>query len=228
MCGLEQGSRDKAQETRGQAMNQRAGEIEARVDWTKVDGLVPAIVQDADQGSVLMLGYMNRAALAQTLDSARVTFFSRSRQTLWSKGETSGNYLALVELQVDCDGDTLLVQARPAGPVCHLGSRTCFGDDLHPAHGFLGRLDAIIAARSGTEPESSYTAGLLAGPLQRAAQKLGEEGVETALAAVTGDDGALLDEAADLLYHLQVLLRARGLALGDVAARLAERHRAMD
>ena len=205
-------------------MTANSESLAERVDWAKTDGLVPAIVQDADHGAVLMLGYMNHAALAATLDNGRVTFFSRSRQRLWTKGETSGNRLALVDAQVDCDGDTLLVQARPAGPVCHLGSRTCFGDAPLPAHGFLGRLDAIIAARSGADPESSYTAALLAGPLHRAAQKVGEEGVETVLAAVTGDDGALLDEAADLLYHLQVLLRARGLALADVAARLAERH----
>ena len=206
-------------------MIQSAGEIEARVDWTKVDGLVPAIVQDADRGTVLMLGYMNPQALQRTLDGGRVTFFSRSRQALWTKGETSGHYLELVDIDVDCDGDTLLVQARPAGPVCHLGSDTCFGNAARPAHGFLGRLDAIIAQRAGADPESSYTARLLAGPLSRAAQKVGEEGVETSLAAVTGDDGALLDEAADLLYHLQDLLRARGLSLGNVAGHLAERHR---
>jgi phosphoribosyl-ATP pyrophosphohydrolase/phosphoribosyl-AMP cyclohydrolase len=181
------------------------------IDWDKQGGLVPAIVQDADSGRVLMLGYMDREALAQTQRSGRVTFFSRRRQRLWTKGETSGHGLALVALAVDCDGDTLLVQARPAGPTCHLGRRSCFAHA--PAPGVLAVLDEVIAARARERPAGSYTTTLFAAGVPRIAQKVGEEGVEVALAAVAGDEDALLAESADLLFHLAVLLRARGLSL---------------
>ena len=180
--------------------------------WEKQGGLLPAIVQDADTLRVLMLGYMSREALQATLASGQVTFFSRSRQRLWMKGESSGDVLDLVRLEADCDADTLLVQARPAGPTCHLGRASCFPQA--PADG-LAELDAVIAQRAQELPVGSYTTRLFEGGIRRIAQKVGEEGVETALAAVAEDDDALLGEASDLLFHLLVLLRARGLSLAD-------------
>jgi phosphoribosyl-AMP cyclohydrolase / phosphoribosyl-ATP pyrophosphohydrolase len=193
-----------------------------RLDWDKQGGLLPAIVQDAATRRVLMLGYMNREAAQSTLDSGRVTFFSRSKGRLWTKGESSGHVLDLVAIEADCDADTLLVQARPQGPTCHLQRTSCFAD----APGdFLAELDALIAERERERPEGSYTTRLFEGGVRRIAQKVGEEGVETALAGVVQDDVALLGEAADLLYHLSVLLRARGLSLGDAVAVLRERHR---
>ncbi|NCO19124.1 MAG: bifunctional phosphoribosyl-AMP cyclohydrolase/phosphoribosyl-ATP diphosphatase HisIE [Gammaproteobacteria bacterium] len=194
-------------------------------DWSKGDGLLPAIIQDAASGRVLMLGYMNREALAATVDSSKVTFFSRSRQCLWTKGETSGNWLRLVSLALDCDRDTLLVQARPQGPTCHLGTTTCWGDELQPAIGFLAELDRVIQARKNADPESSYTARLLAEGVKRCAQKVGEEGVEVALAATVGDRDELLEESADLLYHLLVVLAASGVTLDEVCRTLESRHR---
>jgi len=191
--------------------------------WDKQQGLLPAIVQDADTQRVLMLGYMDRAALAATLDSGRVTFFSRSKQRLWMKGESSGDVLTLVSLEADCDADTLLVQARPAGPTCHLGRTSCFPS---APGGFLPELDALVARRERERPAGSYSTRLFADGTRRIAQKVGEEGVETALAAVAQDDAALLGEAADLAYHLLVLLRSRGLGLADVEAVLRERHAA--
>ena len=196
-----------------------------KLDWDKVDGLMPAVVQDAGTGRVLMLGYMNAEALEKTRATGHVTFFSRSKQRLWTKGETSGHSLELVRLRADCDGDTLLVEAVPHGPTCHLGTDTCFGDDFAPAVGFLAQLERIVAERRGTDPETSYTARLLNRGVQRCAQKVGEEGVEVALAAAAGDTDELVDEAADLLYHLQVVLSASDVALEDVVQRLIERHR---
>ncbi len=194
------------------------------VDWNKGAGLVPAVIQNADTGAVLMLGYMNAAALDQTRESGLVTFWSRSKNRLWTKGETSGNVMRLVSASLDCDRDTLLIQARPEGPVCHLGTPTCWGDETLGALGFLARLERIIADRQGADPETSYTARLLSQGVAKIAQKVGEEGVETALAAVGEDDDALTGEAADLIFHLMVLLRARGLGLGDVAKVLQARH----
>ena len=191
--------------------------------WEKQGGLLPAIVQDASGGRVLMLGYMDRAALDATLATRRVTFFSRSRQRLWMKGESSGDVLELVSLEADCDADTLLVQARPHGPTCHLGRASCFADA--PGN-FLAELDALVARRERERPEGSYSTRLFEGGARRIAQKVGEEGVETALAAVVQDDVALLGEAADLVFHLTVLLRARGLGLADVVAVLRDRHAA--
>lgn len=188
--------------------------------WEKQSGLLPAIVQDADSCRVLMLGYMSREALVKTIESGQVTFYSRSKQRLWTKGESSGHVLTLVSLEVDCDNDTLLVQARPHGPTCHLGTASCFpcapGD-------VLGDLDALIAKRAIDLPVGSYTTKLFESGIKRIAQKVGEEGLETALAAVVEDDDALLGEAADLLYHLIVLLRARGLDLDAVKQTLAKR-----
>ena len=198
---------------------------EVEADWDKGAGLLPVIVQDARSGAVLMLGYMDRAALSATRTSGKVTFFSRSKQRLWMKGETSGHVLELVSLHIDCDADTILVQAIPHGPTCHTGSSTCFGEVAPPA-GFLGELDALVAQRSAERPVGSYTTKLFESGLRRIAQKVGEEGVETALAGIDADDGELLGEAADLVFHLLVLLRARGLGLAEVSRVLAERHAA--
>ena len=194
------------------------------IDFEKGDGLVPAIIQDATTQQVLMLGYMSPESVAKTLDTQKVTFFSRSRQALWTKGETSGHVLNLVSLELDCDKDTLLVKANPIGPTCHEGTTSCFGDEGPQGVGFLGYLDNLVKSRVGQSVEESYTAKLLAGPLHRAAQKVGEEGVETALAAVAESDEALLGESADLLYHLIVLLRAKGLSLTDAIDVLQSRH----
>lgn len=193
-------------------------------DFAKGEGLVPAIIQHARTGEVLMLGYMDEAALAKTRDTGLVTFFSRSKQRLWTKGETSGDTLALVDVKIDCDNDTLLVRALPAGPTCHTGTTSCFGNDVVPALGFLAELDALVASRHAERPEGSYTTQLFEGGIRRIAQKVGEEGVETALAAVAQDDEALIGEAADLVFHLMVALRARGIGFDQVAAKLASRH----
>ena len=196
-------------------------------DWAKGDGLLPAIVQHWRSGEVLMLGYMNAAALAHTQASGNVTFYSRSKQRLWTKGESSGHLLALKSIRIDCDADTLLIQADPHGPTCHNGTSSCFGDgaDVRPPLGFLAELDALVAQRHAERPEGSYTTKLFDGGIRRIAQKVGEEGVEAALAAVVQGDEELLGEAADLVFHLTVALRARGLSLGDVVRVLAERHR---
>jgi phosphoribosyl-ATP pyrophosphohydrolase/phosphoribosyl-AMP cyclohydrolase len=194
------------------------------LNWGKGDGLLPLIVQHAHDGRVLMLGYTNRDALAQTLQTREVHFWSRSRQRLWRKGETSGDVLTLVSIVADCDRDTLLCQAIPAGPTCHRGTASCF-DGQSPAHPWLNELEALIAAREGADPTSSYVGKLLAAEPSRRAQKVGEEGVEVALAAVSGDRDELRSEAADLLFHLLVLLRGSQLSLADVVGELASRHR---
>ncbi|PTR33059.1 phosphoribosyl-ATP pyrophosphatase /phosphoribosyl-AMP cyclohydrolase [Luteibacter sp. OK325] len=193
-------------------------------DFAKGDGLLPAIVQHARSGEVLMLGYMDEAALAKTRASGLVTFFSRSKQRLWTKGETSGDSLALVDIRLDCDADTFLVRAVPAGPTCHTGTSSCFGDDVKPSMGFLAELDALVASRYAERPDGSYTTKLFEGGIRRMAQKVGEEGVEAALAAVAEDDDALIGEAADLVFHLMVVLRARGIGFDAVAGKLAARH----
>ncbi len=202
--------------------------LPSRLDWTKGNGLLPAIVQHCASGKVLMLGYMNPEALAATQASGWVTFWSRSRQRLWKKGETSGHLLAVRSIHADCDQDALLILAEPRGPTCHLGTASCFGDTIQPPGGFLGELDALIARRDGERPPGSYTTALFEAGIRRIAQKVGEEGVETALAAVAQDAEALLGEAADLVYHLAVLLRARGRSLADVADVLERRHAAAD
>ncbi|HTV83964.1 MAG TPA: bifunctional phosphoribosyl-AMP cyclohydrolase/phosphoribosyl-ATP diphosphatase HisIE [Dyella sp.] len=196
----------------------------SRLDWNKSDGLLPAIVQHWLSGEVLMLGYMNAQALARTQELGQVTFYSRSKQRLWTKGESSGHVLQLKSIRIDCDADTLLVQAQPNGPTCHLGTRSCFGDAARPPLGFLAELDALVASRKAQLPEGSYTTQLFKDGTRRIAQKVGEEGVETALAAVVQGDEELLGEAADLVFHLTVLLRARGLGLDDIVRVLAARH----
>lgn len=194
------------------------------LDWQKGAGLLPAIVQDADTQQVLMLGYMNAAALEQTLATRRVTFFSRSKNRLWVKGESSGHFLDLVSVEADCDADALLVRARPNGPTCHRGTCSCFSEGGATGVGFLGELERTIVQRIAEGGEKSYTARLVREGVKRIAQKVGEEGVETALAATAGDNEELAGEAADLLFHLLVLLRAKGLTLGDVTRVLEQRH----
>ena len=198
--------------------------IDGKLNWAKGGGLVPVIVQHCVTGEVLMLGYMNAEALTATRASGFVTFWSRSKQRLWKKGETSGDVLAVKSIRVDCDRDTMLIQAEPHGPTCHLGTSSCFGEEAKPALAFLTELDALIAHRNAERPAGSYTTELFEAGIRRIAQKIGEEGVETALAAVAQDDAALKGEAADLVYHLLVLLRARGLSLADVVEVLARRH----
>jgi len=193
----------------------------ANIDWSK--GLLPAVVQDVDSGLVLMLGYMNAEALAKTIESGQVTFYSRSKKRLWTKGESSGHVLALQSISLDCDGDTLLVLARPQGPTCHNGTTTCFGNFPGPDVAFLGELSRLVEQRYKDRPVGSYTTKLFEAGTRRIAQKVGEEGVETALAAVAQDADDLLGEAADLVFHLLVLLRDRGLGLSDVARTLRAR-----
>jgi len=195
------------------------------LDWMKTGGLLPAAVVDADTAELLMLAHVTRDTLAETVRTGEVVFWSRSRSARWRKGETTGNVLDLVAWSADCDRDAIRLEVRPRGPVCHTGARTCFDDGPRAGGAFLLDLDRIVADRADSDPDASYTARLLgAGPARRA-QKVGEEGVETALAGVTGDDDALLDEAADLVYHLAVLLRGRGLDLAAVGRTLARRHR---
>lgn len=203
-----------------------------QLDFAKGDGLIPVIVQDTHNARVLMVAWMNESALRVTLREGKATFWSRSRHELWQKGETSGHHLTVTELRADCDRDTLLLRAVPHGPVCHTGSATCFVDDEPVATmggastlEFLSELEQVIAARAADNPQVSYTARLLEDGVSRVAQKVGEEGVELALAAVGGEPSAIIGEAADLLYHLLVLLRSRQLTLAQVVQQLEQRHR---
>jgi phosphoribosyl-ATP pyrophosphohydrolase/phosphoribosyl-AMP cyclohydrolase len=192
--------------------------------WEKQEGLIPAIVQDAITGVLLMQAYMSKEALLQTLESGRVTFFSRTRQRLWEKGETSGNTLKYIEIIADCDRDSLMVLARPTGPVCHTGAATCWEEGPQPGLSFLSELEGVIAYRQATPSETSYTSKLINLGPKYIAQKVGEEAVETALAAVAGDDEEFLNESADLIYHLLVLIKSRDLTLNDVVGVLKARH----
>ena len=196
-----------------------------KLAWDKMDNLLPAIVQDALSGKVLMQGYMDQDALAKTLETGKVTFFSRSKQRLWTKGETSGNTLDLVSVACDCDQDSLLVLANPNGPTCHTGVESCWFEGNTPAFTFLADLERVLAARKDADPKSSYTASLYNKGIKRIAQKVGEEGVETALAATVHDKEELKNEAADLLYHLTVLLQASDMSLNDALNVLRERHK---
>jgi phosphoribosyl-ATP pyrophosphohydrolase/phosphoribosyl-AMP cyclohydrolase len=193
--------------------------------WEKMEGLLPAVVQDRASGELLMLGYMDRAALEATLRSGFATFFSRSKGRLWQKGETSGNHLHVLSVHGDCDGDALLVRADPEGPTCHLGTQACFAGALE-GPGWLTQLSRIVAERAATGGDASYTARLLSEGPARIAQKVGEEGVEVALAAVTRDADACAEEVADLLYHLAVLMEARGFGWQQVVEVLRRRHEA--
>jgi phosphoribosyl-ATP pyrophosphohydrolase/phosphoribosyl-AMP cyclohydrolase len=199
----------------------------ASLDFDKGHGLLPAIVQHEDDGRVLMLGYVNRQALELTLATGRATFYSRSKQRLWTKGERSGHFINVSGVSADCDRDTVLVLGRPEGPVCHTGSAACFPDSARPVVAnvaFLAQLEALLLQRALASPEESYTAALYRQGRTRIAQKVGEEGVEVALAAATGSDAELIGECADLVYHLLVALGSRGLALRDVVAELERRH----
>lgn len=200
----------------------------AQLQWQKSDGLIPVIVQHVGSLQVLMLGYMNPEALDATVANRRVTFFSRSKQRLWVKGESSGHFLAVESIAADCDNDTLLIRATPQGPTCHRGTPSCFDVDgttsSLPSLAFLGQLEKIITQRIAEKPDGSYTARLWnEGPV-RLAQKVGEEGVEVALAAATQQDDQLIDESADLLFHLMLLLKSRNRSLGDVVNKLQSRH----
>ena len=195
------------------------------LDYAKMGGLVPAIIQDADTEKVLMLGFMNEEAYRKTLETGRVTFFSRTKNRLWTKGEESGNFLHVVEMKADCDNDTLLVRVHPAGPVCHLGTDTCWGEknEAEPVM-FLKTLQDFIARRHEEMPEGSYTTSLFRSGVNKMAQKVGEEAVETVIEACNGSDERLIYEGADLLYHLIVLLTSKGFRIEDLARELKERH----
>lgn len=189
-------------------------------DWKKMGGLMPAVVQSDTDGAILMVGYMNKPALAKTEKTKKVTFYSRSKKRLWTKGETSGHYLKVRNISLDCDNDAILVRAVPAGPTCHSGASSCFDSSLD----FLKDLDAIVADRFNKRPKGSYVSSLIKGGPDRIAQKVGEEAVETVIASKNKDQKALLGEAADLVFHLAVLLRSRGLSLADVSTLLRDRH----
>ena len=196
-----------------------------QIDFEKGGGLVPAIIQDPTTGKVLMLGYMNQEAYEKTMATGKVTFYSRSRQCLWTKGETSGNYLHLVSISVDCDNDTLLVKATPDGPTCHTGTDTCWGEknETNPLL-FLTELQDFIIKRHEHMPEGSYTTSLFKDGLNRMAQKVGEEALELVIEAVNGTNDRLIYEGSDMLYHLIVLLTSKGLRIEDMARELQERH----
>ncbi|EJS96407.1 bifunctional phosphoribosyl-AMP cyclohydrolase/phosphoribosyl-ATP diphosphatase HisIE [Pectobacterium wasabiae] len=194
-----------------------------QLDWEKTDGMLPVVVQHAISGEVLMLGYMNQEALQATEASGKVTFFSRTKQRLWTKGESSGHFLNVISITPDCDNDTLLILVKPIGPTCHLGTSSCFS----PAASdwtFLYQLEQLLAERKHADPDSSYTARLYASGTKRIAQKVGEEGLEAALAATVHDREELTNEAADLMYHLLVLLQDQDLDLATIINRLKERH----
>jgi len=195
------------------------------IDFEKCGGLVPAIIQDSETRRVLMLGYMNEESLAKTQETGLVTFFSRSRQTLWTKGETSGNYLHVVDIKCDCDHDTLLVTARPDGPTCHTGTDTCWGEanEANPLL-FMSELQDFIEKRHEEMPEGSYTTSLFKDGINRIAQKVGEEALETVIEATNGTKERIIYEGADMLYHLIVLLTSKGLRIEDLATELRQRH----
>lgn len=194
------------------------------IDFSDPNKLIPAIVQDASTGQVLMLGYMNEAAFFQTQETKRVTFYSRKRRCLWVKGETSGHFLKVVRLSIDCDQDTVLVLAKPQGPTCHTGTVSCFPESAGPWQ-VLCQLASIIQQRQVDLPEDSYTASLFQAGISKIAQKVGEEGVETVVAALSENDERLKSEAADLIYHLLVLLSARSIPVDEVMTSLAQRFR---
>lgn len=198
---------------------------ELNIDFSKCGGLVPAIIQDAQTKTVLMLGYMNEESLRKTQETGLVTFYSRSRQCLWTKGETSGNYLHVVSIKSDCDNDTLLIQANPDGPTCHTGTDTCWGEENKPNPLlFLSELNDFIEKRYREMPEGSYTTSLFRDGLNRMAQKVGEEALELVIEATNGTNDRLIYEGSDMLYHLIVLLTSKGLRIEDMAAELMERH----
>lgn len=196
------------------------------MDFEKMNGLVPAIIQDAVTQKVLMLGFMNREAYQKTVETGKVTFYSRTKQRLWTKGEESGNFLNVVDIKSDCDDDTLLIQVHPVGPVCHTGTDTCWGEENRQPVMFLKELQEFISRRHAEMPEGSYTTSLFQSGVNKMAQKVGEEAVETVIEACNGTNERLIYEGADLLYHLIVLLTSKGLSIEDLANELIERHSA--
>jgi len=198
---------------------------EMEIDFKKMNGLVPAIIQDECTSKVLMLGYMNEEALAKTLETGKVTFFSRSKNRLWTKGEESGNFLNLVSISPDCDNDTLLIKVHPEGPVCHTGKDTCWGESNEGDFAFLKYLQEFIQKRFKEMPEGSYTTSLFKEGINRIAQKVGEETIETIIEAINGNKEGFIYEASDLIYHLIVLLTAQGLTLDDIGKELKRRHK---
>ena len=198
--------------------------MDLSIDFDKMDGLVPAIIQDADTAKVLMLGFMNREAYDKTMETGKVTFYSRTRKRLWTKGEESGNFLHVVSVKADCDRDTLLIQVHPVGPVCHTGTDTCWGEKNEQPVMFLKELQDFINVRHTEMPEGSYTTSLFRSGVNKIAQKVGEEAVETVIEACNGTDDRLIYESADLLYHLIVLLTSKGYSIEDIARELKERH----
>ncbi|RKF19565.1 bifunctional phosphoribosyl-AMP cyclohydrolase/phosphoribosyl-ATP diphosphatase HisIE [Alginatibacterium sediminis] len=205
-------------------MSQQAQTLIEAINWQKVDKLIPAIIQNHQSGQVLMLGYMDAQAIKTSFEKQQVTFYSRTKDRLWTKGEESGNVLNLVQMSLDCDQDTLLVSALPVGPTCHLGTASCFADYQEPQLSFIAQLQTVLSDRKSADPESSYTASLFARGTKRMAQKVGEEGVEVALAAMAKDREELTNESADLLYHLMALLENEALPLQEVVACLEARH----
>ena len=196
------------------------------INFTKyADGLVPAILQDANTKTVLMLGFMNQAAVDATLASGKATFYSRSKNRLWTKGEESGNFLNYISMSLDCDQDSLLIQASPEGPVCHMGTDTCWGEENNTSIAFLNKLEQIIADRKNADPSSSYVASLFAKGINKIAQKVGEEAVEMVIEAKDSNEQLFLDESADLLFHYMILLQSKGYTLADVAKVLAQRQK---
>ncbi|MEO9965670.1 MAG: bifunctional phosphoribosyl-AMP cyclohydrolase/phosphoribosyl-ATP diphosphatase HisIE [Reichenbachiella sp.] len=195
-----------------------------KIDFKKNNDLVPAVIQDAKTKTVLMLGYMNEEALQKTQESEKVTFYSRSKDRLWTKGEESGNFLELVDIKLDCDQDTLLIQANPVGPTCHKGTDTCWGESNRSNFGFLSKLEAVIQDRYENPDENSYTSSLFQKGINKVAQKVGEEAVEVVIEAKDDNKELFLNESADLLYHYMILLRAKGYDLEDVVKILEERH----
>lgn len=196
-----------------------------KLDFDKMEGLVPVIVQDAQTLVVLMLGFMNEEAYNKTVETGKVTFFSRTKKRLWTKGETSGNFLNVVSMKVDCDNDTLLVKVNPVGPVCHTGTDTCWGEDNVSDMNFLPYLQSFIEERKGESPDASYTASLFHDGLNRMAQMVGEEAVDTVIKATNGTDEEFVDEASDLLFHLMVLLSGKNLRIEDLVKELKARHK---
>lgn len=193
------------------------------LDFDKMGGLIPAIIQDADTRKVLMLGFMNEEAYQKTIDTKKVTFYSRTRKTLWTKGETSGNFLNMVSMAVDCDNDTLLIQVHPVGPVCHKGTDTCWGDTNSADVTFLSSLQDLIETRKSEKPEGSYTVELFNDGVNRMAQMVGEEALSTLISATHGTNEQVINESADLLYHLMVLLSSKNMRIEDVVAELHRR-----
>ena len=195
------------------------------LNFEKMNGLIPAIIQDCQTRKVLMLGFMNKEAYEKTIETGKVTFFSRSRQSLWTKGETSGNFLNVVSVKANCDNDTLLIQAKPEGPVCHTGTDTCWGEKNEADIFFLSYLQDFIEKRHKEMPKDSYTTSLFQAGINRMAQKVGEEAVETVIEATNGTDDRLIYEASDMIYHLIVLLTSKGMRIEDLARELQKRHK---